>query len=84
MPIEEANTYLRQHPIREQWSFGRQSSIGDGDLARLRNLPEISHLNISSDQISDAGVKHLLLQGGLSRLLIDSNRSLMGTSATFR
>lgn len=35
MPIQEANEYLRRHPIEQQWSLlriGRQNPIGDDDL----------------------------------------------------
>src|SRR4051794_31228031 len=44
MPSREANEYLRRHPIEERWSLlriGRQNPIGDGDLARMRHLPEL-------------------------------------------
>lgn len=63
MPIEEANEYLRRHPIEQRWSLlriGRQNPIGDDDLARLRHLPELVHVQISSDRITDAGVEHLV------------------------
>ncbi|HYT87588.1 MAG TPA: leucine-rich repeat domain-containing protein [Gemmataceae bacterium] len=77
MPIKEANAYLRRHPVQERWSLltiGRQDPIRDADLARLRHLPEISHVKIFSDQITDAGVKHLLFLDCLSCLVLDSNR----------
>lgn len=63
MPIEGANEYLRRHPVEEQWSLlriGRQNPIGDDDLARLRHLPELDHVQISSDRITDAGVEYLI------------------------
>src|SRR5262245_23422679 len=60
MPIEQANAYLRTHPIQEQWdllTIGRQSPIHDDDLARLQHLPEIRQVQIHSDKITDAGVR---------------------------
>jgi len=77
MPIGEANAHLRQHPIQRLWSLltiGHQSPNRDSDLARLRHLPEIGHIQIFSDQITDVGVKHLLLLGGLSQLILYSNQ----------
>jgi hypothetical protein len=77
MPIEEANAYLRRHPIQQGWSLltiGHQSPIEDGDLARLRHLPELSHVRIFSDRITDAGVRHVLLLPHLSRLLVYSGQ----------
>src|SRR6516164_6818703 len=47
MPIEEANAYLRRHPIKEQWfqlTIGRKNPVRDEDLSRLRYLPEISQV----------------------------------------
>src|SRR5215813_2009801 len=49
MPIEEANAYLRQHPIEKQWAsltISDEHPIQDDDLARLRHLPEIRHVRI--------------------------------------
>jgi Leucine-rich repeat (LRR) protein len=75
MPIEEANAYLRRHPFQEQWSLlriGRKNVICDDDLARLRHLPELDHVQISSDRITDAGVEHLVHLPALTRLGIYS------------
>src|SRR5262249_5389308 len=72
-----ANAYLRRHPIEERWSLltvGRDSLIHDGDLIRLRHLQEITHVKLSSDRITDAGVKHLLLLPHLTHLLVYSSR----------
>ena len=75
MPIREANVYLRRHPIERQWSLlriGRQNPIGDDDLARLRHLPELDHVQISSDRITDAGVEHLIHLPAMTHLGIFS------------
>ncbi len=75
LPIEEANAYLRQHPIQEKWSMltiGHESTITDADLIRLRSIPEIDHVKIFSDQITDDGVQHLLLLTGLTHLVLYS------------
>jgi Leucine-rich repeat (LRR) protein len=75
MPIREANEYLRRHPIEEQWSLlriGRQNPISDDDLARLRHLPELDHVQISSDRITDAGVEHLVYLPSMTHLGIFS------------
>ncbi len=77
MPIEKANAYLRRHPIQEQWNLltiGQQSPIQDGDLARLRYLPEINEVKIRSDRITDAGLRHLLLLPHLTHLLVYSGQ----------
>lgn len=75
LPIQEANAFLRQHPIQERWSIltiGHESTITDADLVRLRSIPEIAHVKIFSDQITDDGVKHLLLLTGLNDLVLYS------------
>jgi Leucine-rich repeat (LRR) protein len=75
MPINEANKYLRRNPIQKQWSLlriGHQNSISDDDLARLRHLPELEHVQISSDRITDAGVEHLVHLPAMTRLGIYS------------
>jgi len=77
MPIEQANAYLRQHPIQERWcslNIDRQSAIRDDDLARLRHLPEIRRVKISSNHITDAGIKHLLALAALDHLLLYSDQ----------
>ncbi|MBA4192546.1 MAG: hypothetical protein C0467_31650 [Planctomycetaceae bacterium] len=71
MPIEAANAYLREHPFQEQWSLlriGHQNPISDDDLARLRYLPELDHVQISSDRITDTGIEHLVHLPALTRL----------------
>lgn len=75
MPIREANEYLRRHLIEQQWSLlriGRQNPIGDDDLTRLRHLPELDHVQISSDRITDAGVEHLVHLPAMTHLGIFS------------
>jgi Leucine-rich repeat (LRR) protein len=75
LPMQEANAYLRKHPIQEQWwilTIGPQSAINDADLARLQNIPEIDHVKVYSDKITDAGVKHILHLNGLKHLVLCS------------
>ncbi len=77
MPIEEANAYLRQHPIEERWdllTIDSENPIQDDDLARLRHLPELTQVKIHSDRITDAGVRHLLLLPNLTHLLVYSSK----------
>ena len=76
LSIEEANACFRRHPIQERWSIltiGHQSAINDTDLARLQHIPEIGHVKVFSDQITDAGVKHLLQLSGLTHLVLYSS-----------
>jgi len=63
IPIDQANEYLRQNPVRRQWDglyFSGANEIGDADLDRLRHLPDLIRLKIFSRKISDEGVKHLI------------------------
>jgi hypothetical protein len=61
LPIEEANEYLRHHPVLEEYS-GLVSCGGeliqDDDLRRLEYLPELKFVRLHSDNITDAGVRH--------------------------
>ncbi len=77
LPIEQANAFLRRHPIEERWcwlTIGSANPITDDDLARLWHLPEITCVKIFSDQVTDAGVRHLLFLHGLCRLVLYSSR----------
>jgi len=77
MPLGDANAYLRKHPIEEQWSLlsiRQDNAIRDEDLARLRHVPELEHVKISSSEITDAGVRYLLLLPNLKHLLLYSSR----------
>lgn len=76
MPLEEANAYLRRHPLPEEWDLLRiagENPIHDDDLARLRHLPEIRQVKISSNRITDNGVKHLLVLRNLTCLVLYSS-----------
>jgi hypothetical protein len=61
LPIQEANEYLRQHPVEEQYSslvsWGGEL-IRDDDLRRLEYFPELEIVRLHSDNITDAGVHH--------------------------
>lgn len=76
MSIHEANEFLQAHPIQQQWSLlriNRSNAIADDDLKRLVHLPELETVCISAN-ITDEGVRHLLLVPALEALVVYSPR----------
>ena len=73
LPIQEANAFLRQHPMQKRWHSLRihaEALIQDEDLSRLKYLPELESLTIG--QIGDAGMTHLLSLPYLKYLCVTS------------
>jgi hypothetical protein len=63
MPIEEANAWLRDHPLPDlhDWlvSADGGEQVRDDDLQRLEHLPELTYVELKLDHLTDAGVCHL-------------------------
>lgn len=77
MPFRKANDYLRQHPFQERWSLlsiKQGNPICDNDLLRLQYLPELQAVHVFRADISDEGVKCLLLLRGIERLVLYSDK----------
>jgi len=77
MSPEEAQVYLDSHPMEQRWAsliIRHEDIIFDEDLARLRHVPEIQHVTITSSRITDRGVRHLCNLTNLGSLVLYSRR----------
>jgi hypothetical protein len=77
MSRDAAQAYLDSHPMQQQWALlkiNHEDLIFDDDLSRLRYLPEIQSVTITSSRITDQGVRHLCHLTNLRRLVLYSRR----------
>lgn len=77
LSLSDAQRYLDEHPIQEQWSIltiEHGDNVNDDDLARLEFIPEIDTLKITSGNITDDGLRHLKWLTRLEWLVISSER----------
>lgn len=75
MTLDEANDYLRAQPIPQLYSsLTVPTPIADDDLARVRFLPELTHLMLRFD-VSDAGMRHVRHLKVLEWLIVYSSKA---------
>jgi hypothetical protein len=75
MPIDEANRYLKSHPVQEQWDgLTLVGHISDGDLARLQHVRELRRVQLFGSNVSNGGLKHLLWLDRIESLVLYSER----------
>ncbi|MCH6259399.1 hypothetical protein MLD52_22785 [Puniceicoccaceae bacterium K14] len=75
MSERSAQEYLDAHPVQEQWSMltlDQRVTFIDGDLHRLKYLPELERLHSHADHLTDHGVSHIPTIPELRHLLIYS------------
>lgn len=75
MPVDEANKYLKSHPVQEQWDgLTLVGAIVDGDLSRLQHVRELRRVRLLNSNVSDQGLKHLLWLDRIECLVLYSDR----------
>ncbi|APR82643.1 Hypothetical protein A7982_07992 [Minicystis rosea] len=85
MPVDEANDYLRGHPVQEQWDgLTLVGAIVDSDLSRLEHVRELRRLWLVGSNVSDRGMKHLLWLDQLECLVLYSDRLTDACLASIR
>jgi hypothetical protein len=73
LPRSDAQAYLDQHPIQEQWSMltiGQNDNVSDDDLSRLQHISELDTLKLCCGTLTDAGLQHLKWLTSLELLVV--------------
>jgi hypothetical protein len=75
LAFEEAQHYLNTNHRELRWeSLFINKEISDSDLSHLEHIPELKHLHINCDSVTDMGIANIQCLEGLEILLIYSNQ----------
>ena len=77
LPFDEAQRYLNEHPMEEQWSILTildADPVTDEDLRRLQYIPELNVLKLMTDKITDRGIEYLKWLVNLEWLILYSTQ----------